>query len=123
MRIFDENYYGASQYQTGDQNAVLPPALTTNQALNEQSTILEGEEGNEENVGLDHMDDHDSGQGPAYDSNFEPETAAVIAHHLHGEHPDVLGQVLTQYEQEAVTPQEVGKGLDQDQDVPRRRAT
>lgn len=118
MRIFDENYYGASQYQTGNQNAVLPPALTTNQALNEQSTILEGEEGNEENVGLDHMDDHDSGQGPAYDSNFEPETAAVIAHHLHGEHPDVLGQVLTQYEQEAVTPQEVGKGLDQDQDVP-----
>lgn len=49
------------------------------------------------------------GQGP----NFEPETVAVIAHHLHGDDPDILGHVIAQSGEEAVTPQDERKDLDE----------
>lgn len=106
MKIFDENYYGAGQYPVGDQNVGLPPVLATNAALNEQSTILEVEEEHEENVCHDKVGDPESNGGSDYGSNFEPETVAVIAHHLHGENPDILGHISIQYEQEAATPQD-----------------
>lgn len=114
MKIFDENYYGAGQYPAGGQNVGLPPALTTNPVLNEQSTILEGEEENEENMGHHQADDLGLNGGPEYDPNFEPETAVVIAHHLHGENPNVLGYVSAQYGQEAMTPQDMRKEPEQD---------
>lgn len=113
MKIFDENYYGVGQSPAGEQATVLPSTLAPNQALAEQSTILEGEEGYEENLDHDLINDNGSsdrsGQGP----NFEPETVAVIAHHLHGDDPDILGHVIAQSGEEAVTPQDERKDLDE----------
>lgn len=87
--------------------------ISTKPSISRAKYYFRRRRGYEENLDHDLINDSGSsdryGQGP----NFEPETVAVIAHHLHGDDPDILGHVIAQSGEEAVTPQDERKDLDE----------